>query len=211
MNSKIKLIKSLTKKEIEKKIDRIKKTFIGIPIIKGKNGYPYSLFSLTDFRPAMKPQLIEDMADILVYYGDFANADIIVSEADRGGGPLTHAVSVRTNLPYTLANWYPTGVEGSISVKASTGFSGEGVINLNGVEKGQKAILVDDIISSGGTAIALIECIQKAGARVIEALFVGEKANLNGRKKLLKKFGIPVKTLVKFVAIAAFTEEYANT
>ncbi|OGD88668.1 hypothetical protein A2Z54_00345, partial [Candidatus Curtissbacteria bacterium RIFCSPHIGHO2_02_39_8] len=179
--NKIKTIKSLTKKEIDSKLARIKKTFIGIPVFKGKNGYPYSLFPLTDFKPAMKPQLIEDMADLLVYYGDFENANIIVSEADRGGGPLTHAVSMRTNLPYTLANWYPTEVEGSISVKASIGFSGDGVINLNGVEKGQKAILVDDIISSGGTAIALIECIQKAGAHVVEALFVGEKVNLNGR------------------------------
>jgi adenine phosphoribosyltransferase len=194
----LKEIKSMQEREVYQKLVAIKRTFVDIPILKGKNGYPYSLFSLTDFSPAMKPSLVEDMADLLVYYGDFQNADIIVSEADRGGGPLAHAVAVRTGLPYTLANWYPNETVGEISVAASIGFSGQGHIYLNGLVEKQRAILVDDLLSTGGTAVALLQAIQKAKAIPVQALFVAEKVGMGGKSKIENSCKIRIKTLVEF-------------
>lgn len=199
--------KKLEIKNKEKKLSRIKKVFINKPIFFSKSGYPYSLFSLTDFTPPLEPFLIEDMADLLLSLGDFENVDLLVSEADRGGGPLTHALAKRTDIPYSLANWYPTGGHGELYVKASVGFSGSGSIYLNGVKKGQKIIIVDDLLSSGGTVIALIETIIKAGASVKECLFVGEKTLMNGRQKIEKKYKIPIISLVKFKAVKGLTEE----
>jgi adenine phosphoribosyltransferase len=198
--SRIEEIKSMSDAEIKQKLVGIKRTFVGIPILKGKEDYPYSLFSLTDFTPAMTPDLVEDMADLLVYYGDFQNADIIVSEADRGGGPLAHAVAVRTGLPYTLANWYPKETVGQISVAAKIGFSGQGYIYLNGIMAEQRAILVDDLLSTGGTAVALLQAIKKAKAISIQALFVAEKLGLGGSSEIEKQCKVPVVTLVKFKA-----------
>ena len=193
-------IKSMPESEVSRKLAAIKETFVGIPILKGKNDYPYSLFSLTDYSPAMKPSLIEDMADLLVYHGNFKNADIIVSEADRGGGPLAHAVALRTNLPYTLANWYPKETVGEVRVEASIGFSGDGYIYLNGILEKQRAILVDDLLSTGGTAVALLQAIEKANAIPLEALFVAEKVGMRGRSAMEEACNIPIKTLVKFKA-----------
>lgn len=195
-----------SRQEISRKLCRVKNVFVGVPIVRGENGYPYSLFSLTDFVPPIAPSLVEDMADLLVCRGSFRKADLIVSEADRGGGPLTHAVAVRTGLPYTLANWYSAGVKGEIKVKASVAFSGTGFIYLNGVVPGQKVVLVDDLLSSGGTALALIDAVEQAGAQVIEALFVGEKCELGGRERITKKYDIPIKTLVPFTAIGEKTQ-----
>lgn len=183
-----------------RKLIRIRSVFVGVPVVRGKDGYPYSFFSLTDSTPPIRPSLIEDMADLLVYHGSFRKADLIVSEADRGGGPLTQAVAVRTGLPYTLANWYPEEIQGQIAAKASVGFSGTGFIYLNGITPGQKVILVDDLLSSGGTALALIEAVEQAGAQVIEALFVGEKWDIGGRERIAQKYNIPIKTLVQFTA-----------
>jgi len=200
--------KLIFKKEvIHEKLNRIKKTFIGKPVHFDKKGYPYSLFTLTDYSPPMEPSLLEDMADLLVHYGDFRNVDLIVSEADRGGGPLAHAVSMRTNIPYSLANWYPSGGPGELHVAASVGFSGCGSIFLNGVKKGQNIILVDDLLSSGGTALALIQAVLKGEANVKQALFVGEKVLMLGRQKLEKKFPIPIISLIKFKAEAGYTKE----
>lgn len=201
---------SLNDKVIERKLNRIKKTFIDKPVHFDKKGYPYSLFTLTDYYPPMEPSLIEDMADLLVHYGDFNNVDLIVSEADRGGGPLAHAVSMRTNIPYTLANWYPSGGPGELHVAASVGFSGCGSIFLNGIKKGQTTILIDDLLSSGGTALALIKAIFKGKAAVKQALFVGEKVLMLGRKKLEKKYPIPIISLVRFKAEDGYTKEYVN-
>lgn len=205
--NRIKEIKSMSDSDLAAKRERIRQTFVGIKISEGKGGYPYSLFSLTDFSPAMKPDLVEDMADLLVYDGDFENAQIIVSEADRGGGPLAHAVAVRTGLPYTLANWYPNETKGEIDVEASIGFSGEGHIYLNGILEQQRAILVDDLLSTGGTAVALLKAIQKAKAIPLQALFVAEKVGLGGKAKIEKQCNVPVVTLVKFKAEGQKTTE----
>jgi adenine phosphoribosyltransferase len=202
----IQQIKLLTPQQIKKKLLRIKKTFIGAPIINKRGKYPYSFFSLTDFNPPMDPDLVEDMADLLIYYGDLRNIDLIVSEADRGGGPLTHAVARKTGIPYTLANWYPIEVKGAISVKASVGFSGNGTICIFGLKPKQRIIFVDDIISSGGTARALIQAIHKAGGLIEQALFVGEKVNFNASQIIEKEFKIQIISLVKFIADGNITK-----
>ncbi|EKE11556.1 MAG: hypothetical protein ACD_15C00061G0003 [uncultured bacterium] len=200
-------LKSFDNYSIQEKLERIKKCFINKPIYYDKTGYPYSLFTLTDFYPPMEPSLIEDMADLIVYIGDFENIDLIVSEADRGGGPLTHAVSVRTKIPYTLANWYPSGGPGELSVEASVGFSGKGTIFINGIKKEKKVILIDDLLSSGGTASAIIQATIGGGAIIKQALFVAEKVSLNGRQELKKKYSIPIISLVQFIAEGGYTKE----
>ena len=192
-------IKALSEAEIARKLTHVRDTFIDKPIFKGKNNYPYSLFSLTDSFPALRPELVEDMADLIVYYGHFEAADVIVSEADRGGGPLAHAVAVRTGLPYVLANWYPEAIPEGIAVQTKVGFSGRGYIFLNGLVSGQKAIVVDDLLSTGGTALALLEGIVRNSAMPLEALFVAEKVGLGGREKVSRKYNIPLTALIRFV------------
>jgi adenine phosphoribosyltransferase len=192
-------IKSLTESEIDAKLNRVSKVFADIPIVLGKGNYPYSLFSLTDYVPPLNPELVEDMADLIVFYGDFEKADLLVSEADRGGGPLTHAVALRSGLPYSLANWYPHEAPGETFVTLSTAFAGDGFLCLNGVTQGSRVILVDDLLSSGGTALALVQAVEKAGGITLEAIFVGEKVDQRGREKL-QHLNIRVTTLVRFNA-----------
>ena len=203
--NKIKEIKKMSPEVYKNKLSRIKKIFHNIPILKGYGGYPYSAFSLTDFNPPMNAQLVEDMADLIVYDGNFENVNLIVSEADRGAGPLTQAVALRTGIPYTLANWYPIQSWGSIKVATKVGFSGRGVICVYGVKKGDSIIIVDDLISSGGTAKALIESVYKVGASVTETIFVANKHNMGGEEMIKDKFKIPVKYLLKFEALGEKT------
>lgn len=197
----IKQIKRLSPEEIFKKTQRVRETFIGIPIFEGLDGYPYSNFTLTDFSPPMDATLVENMADLLIFYGNWDKITKIVSEADRGGGALTQALALKTGIPYTLANWYPVPAEGSRFVAASVGFSGQGNIAINGIERGDNIVLVDDLLSSGGTAEALIETIREAGAHIEQALFVGEKVNIGGRERIQKKFpDIKITSLVRFIS-----------
>jgi adenine/guanine phosphoribosyltransferase-like PRPP-binding protein len=195
----IEQIKSLPPEIILGKTLRVNKSFIGKPVFRSLDGYTYCILSITDFFPPMNAELIEDMADLLIYYGSFDNIDLIVSEADRGGGPLTQAVALKTNIPYTLANWYPIAIPWAITVKADVGFSGQGNLCIFGPEPGKNVIIVDDLISTGGTAAALIEAVRRMGANINKALFVGEKVNMGGRN-VLEDMGVKVTSLVKFSA-----------
>ncbi len=201
----IRQITRLTYKELLTKIVNIRKSFIGIPIYKGLNAYEYSPFQITADIP-FKASLFEDAADLIIYSDpkSFEEADIILSEADRGGGPLAGAIGRKTDIPIVLANWHkeiPENLPDAIIVRTEVGFSGAGYIVVSGIKPGQKVILVDDILSTGGTAEGLIEAIENAGAIVIRAFFVGEKVNKEGRKNLNKRFpNLKITTLTRFIS-----------
>lgn len=62
------------------------------------------------------------------------------------------------------------------------------------IEKGQRAIICDDLLATGGTAAAATALVRQVGAEVIHALFIVELAFLAGRKKL----DVPVTSLISY-------------
>lgn len=68
-------------------------------------------------------------------------------------------------------------------------------MHVDAIGPGQKALIVDDLLATGGTVSAVIEMVKKLGGEVAGIVFLIELAFLNGRKKLK---GYPVDTLVKF-------------
>ncbi len=70
-------------------------------------------------------------------------------------------------------------------------------IHADAIGKGDRVLLVDDLIATGGTAAAAIDLIRKSGGEVIAAGFVINLPDLNGAAKLRGK-GVKVHTLVEF-------------
>ena len=56
--------------------------------------------------------------------------------------------------------------------------------HVDAVSKGQRVVIVDDLLATGGTASATIELVKKLGGTVQECAFVIELGFLNGKKKL---------------------------
>lgn len=67
-------------------------------------------------------------------------------------------------------------------------------IHEDAVREGQRVLIVDDLLATGGTAAAACNLIDKLGATVMECAFVIELAFLNGREKLES----PVYSIVKY-------------
>lgn len=57
-------------------------------------------------------------------------------------------------------------------------------IHTDAIEKGQKVLIVDDLIATGGTAMAAAKLVQKLNGKVIELAFIVDLPDLGGRKKL---------------------------
>ena len=70
-------------------------------------------------------------------------------------------------------------------------------MHLDAVQEGEKVMLVDDLIATGGTAIAAVELLRRGGADVIGAAFVVDLPDLGGTAKLAT-MGVPVSVLVAF-------------
>ncbi len=69
-------------------------------------------------------------------------------------------------------------------------------MHVDGVEKGEKVLIVDDLLATGGTGSAAVELCKQAGAEVVGCLVLIELQGLNGREKM----GVPVYSLMEFPA-----------
>lgn len=57
-------------------------------------------------------------------------------------------------------------------------------IHKDAIEKGQKVLIIDDLIATGGTAMAAGNLVKKLGGKVIEFAFIVDLPDIGGRKKL---------------------------
>ncbi|HIY01325.1 MAG TPA: adenine phosphoribosyltransferase [Candidatus Blautia faecipullorum] len=62
--------------------------------------------------------------------------------------------------------------------------SAEIEIHKDAVRPGQKVVIIDDLIATGGTVEAAVKLIEKLGGEVVKIVFLMELAGLNGREKL---------------------------
>ena len=70
-------------------------------------------------------------------------------------------------------------------------------IHRDAVHAGERVILVDDLIATGGTACAAAQLLRSLGAEVVAACFVIDLPDLGGAAKL-RDLGVPVHALVAF-------------
>jgi adenine phosphoribosyltransferase len=70
-------------------------------------------------------------------------------------------------------------------------------LHTDGIQRGERVLLVDDLIATGGTAEAALRLIGIAGASVVGCAFVIDLPDLGGREKL-ERLGYPVLALCQF-------------
>jgi adenine phosphoribosyltransferase len=70
-------------------------------------------------------------------------------------------------------------------------------LHTDAVKAGQKVLLIDDLIATGGTMMAGMKLLEKLGAQVIEGAAIVDLPELGGSQKL-KETGLPLFTLVNF-------------
>ena len=135
--------------------------------------------------------------DALVQPRAGSKVDKVAGIEARGfilGGAIAHQLSVgfvpirkKGKLPYkTLAESYELeyGVD-------------EVEIHVDAVEKGDRILLVDDLIATGGTAGAAIKLLERAGGEVMLCSFVVDLPDLGGAQKL-RSLGKKVTALVEY-------------
>ena len=57
-------------------------------------------------------------------------------------------------------------------------------ISQDGIHKGDRVVIVDDLIATGGTAGAAVQLVEKMGGEIMELAFVIDLPDLNGKEKL---------------------------
>ena len=163
------------------------------PIIK-KGSYNYIVHPLTDGIPEIRPDLLDEVTEKMKgYLEKLGKIDKIVT-IEAMGIPLATSLSMKLNIPFTIIRKRKYGLPGEISVEQVTGYS-ESTLFINGLKEGEKVVIVDDVISTGGTIKAILESLLKMGIEVRAVITAIEKGS--GGSMLRNSFDIPIISLVR--------------
>jgi adenine phosphoribosyltransferase len=168
----------------------LKESLKNAPIVK-RGEYNYFIHPISDGVPLVRPELLREVIACVVKIADLDVDKIVTIEAM--GLPLGSALSQITDIPFIIVRKRKYDLPGEIAVHQTTGYS-KGELYLNGINKGDRVLIVDDVISTGGTSRAIIRALEKAGAEIKDIIVVIERGD---GKKLIEDMGYDVQTLVK--------------
>jgi adenine phosphoribosyltransferase len=172
-------------------LERLKRSFENAPVIP-KGDYNYVVHPITDGAPMIDPILLEEVLEAMEE--ELPEFDIIVT-AEAMGIPLATGLSLRHGKPFTIIRKRKYGLPGEVEVHQKTGYS-KGRLYINGLKKGDRILLVDDMLSTGGTLWAILAAFRSMGVKVMEVVIVVEKGNGSVRRGLERQFGVEIRALM---------------
>ena len=164
-------------------LHRLKESLLAAPII-WKGEYPYFIHPLTDGVPRLNPSVLTAVVEIIETSVEWQSIDLILG-IEAMGLPLTSPLSMRNNRPQVVVRKRSYGLEGEVAIDQSTGYS-KGTMYLNDIKENERVLIVDDVLSTGGTLDAIIQGVEAIGADIQSVIVVVEKGP--GLQKLQKKY-----------------------
>lgn len=154
--------------------------------------YNYFIHPLTDTIPPLEPNLLSEICDGILKEAA-TDVDVIVT-MEAMGIHIAAVLSQKTGIPFNVIRKRQYWLPGEIMLDQQTGY-GKAKMYINGIKKGDRVLLVDAVVSTGGTLIAAIGGLRKAGAVIKDVVCVIEKGD--GRRVVAKSTGVEVKTLAR--------------
>jgi adenine phosphoribosyltransferase len=171
-------------------LDLLKKSLEVTPVVK-KGDYDYFVHPITDGIPEMDPELLDEVISNIIEIGNMDCDKIAAVEAMAI--PLSVALSMRIDKPYVVIRKKSYGLPGEVSVQQITGYSKANVF-INGIYEGDKVLLVDDVLSTGGTMKAVVSALRTIGAEIVDSVVVFNK--LGDKKELERELNLNIKSLL---------------
>jgi len=178
-------------------LEILRQSLLDAPVVK-KGEYSYVVHPITDGVPEIKPELlnevIEEMHKRIEKCGSF---DKIVT-IEAMGIPLASTLSLKMNIPFVIIRKRSYGLSQEIKVEQKTGYS-KSNLYINGLKKGDKIIIVDDVLSTGGTLSAIISTLKSLGVKIKGIFIVVNKGDAT--KKIYEKFNIKIDILTNIEVV----------
>ena len=147
--------------------------------------FPREGIVFKDITPLLKdPTAFRYVVDLLTEKYRDKGVEVVVAAEARGfilGAPLAYnlgAAFVPVRKPVKL----PAEV---ITVQYALEYGVDSLdMHKDAIMPGQKVLIIDDLLATGGTVAATIELVEKLGGEIVGTAFLIELAALNGRRKL---------------------------
>ena len=177
---------------IDMRVELLKDSVVKAPVV-WKEGYPYFVHPLSDGVPRQSAELLSAARDLISEGVDWESVDIILG-IEAMGIPLAAALCLSSGKPLVIGRKRQYGLPGEVSIDQSTGYS-KGEIFLNDIEKGARVLIVDDVVSTGGTLHPVLKAVEESGAVVQDCWIVFEKGE--GMNNIRSSGDWPLNSLVR--------------
>ena len=156
-----------------------------------RKGYPYLIHPLIDGVPRVDPKLLKAWVDWAAAQDLVREATLLVAP-EAMGLPLAAPLSLATGIPYVVVRKRKYDLPGEQVAYCETGY-GEACLHLNGVGPGDKALVVDDVLSTGGTLSALLTTLASMDVEAVGALVFLDKGRV--RAVLEDRHDVPIRVM----------------
>lgn len=174
----------------------LRQSVIDAPVVM-KGDYAYFIHPLSDGVPKQSSELLIAARDLIHERVDWDSVDIILG-IEAMGIPLATALSLSSGKPLVVGRKRSYGLPGEFSIDQTTGYS-KGEIFLNDIKQGDRVLLVDDVVSTGGTLLPILKSIDEIQAVVADCWIIFEKGE--GMDMIRKSGNWPLNSLVKIEMI----------
>jgi len=141
------------------------------PII-DKDGYHYLVHPVSNGVPMLEPELLREVVVGITRSADLDVDKIVAPEAM--GIHIATALSLQTDIPLVVIRKRSYGLENELSLHKSTGYS-ESEMYINDIEADDRVLVVDDLLSTGGTLAAVCAGLEEVGASIADIVVVFRK------------------------------------
>ena len=158
--------------------------------------FPQEGVLFRDITPLMADgEAFHEACEMLIDYAKKVGAQVVAGPESRGfifGCPVAHELKIGF-VPVRKPGKLPRK---TISYKYDLEYgSNELHIHADAIKSGQKVLIIDDLLATGGTVEATAKMIEQLGGEVVGCAFLIELEGLGGRDKLA---GYDVFTLMKY-------------
>ncbi len=174
-------------------LEQFKKSLQKAPIIK-KGDYSYIIHPITDGIPEIKPDLLKEIVNEMKKHIEKCGPIDKIVTIEAMGIPLATALSLDMNMPFTVIRKRKYGLPGEVSVEQKTGYS-KSKLYVNGLKKGETVVIVDDILSTGGTLKAVLSVLKDIGIHIKGVIIAVNKGDCS--KDISEQFNIQIISLVE--------------
>ena len=160
--------------------------------------YPIKGVMFRDITTLLKdPEGLRDSINKLVDRYKDLNIDKIVAIESRGfiiGAPLAYLLNLGLVLIRKPGKLPAETIDQDYKLEYGTDRI---EVHVDAIEKGEKVLIVDDLIATGGTAEAAVRLVQKMKGDIVECCFIIDLPDIGGRDRL-ENMGLKVFTLCEF-------------
>jgi adenine phosphoribosyltransferase len=157
-----------------------------------RKGYPYLIHPLIDGVPRVEPRLLQAWVDWCLQQKDLLDRADVLLAPEAMGLPLAAPLSLATGKPYLVVRKRKYDLPGEQVAYCETGY-GENCLHVNAVGPGDHVLVIDDVLSTGGTLNALLATLDSMEAETVGALVFLDKGRM--RAVLEERHGVPVRVM----------------